>query len=643
MHPAVSVIVPSYNPGSKFVKCLESLDRLSEHLDIQAILVDDCSTDGAFDRILRFAEERTWVVAHQLKENSGSPSEPRNVGLTLASGEYVIYLDADDQILPEGVLAAYDLARRSGADFVRAPLVRVDEAGEHLMNNIDGWGNFRGAKAKAKAIVQFHSTTPTALFSRQFLSDRGLTWSTELHMAEDAVFLYQALAAGEVEYSDEPLYIYDATPAPGHVSATQRYGDAEMLNHIKAWSASQRILEPLGIDYFAVRGQVALQAVISSMIRNNREGFSREIFQQFGDLLRSHQVVASYTYNDRFSEIRDHILADRFEGFLESIKQRMVIAGHDMKFVLPALSVLEELYTIEFDEWTDHNDHDEGRSLELLAWADVIFCEWMLGNAVWYSERKLPRQTMIVRVHRFELTRDYGLDIDIDSVNRFLVIAPALMDELQLTFDIPRTKIAYVPNYLALDEYVQGTDPDRVFRLAMVGFVPKLKGLHRALELLARLRKVDSRYTLTLFGKHPQEFPWVMGNPEELEYYKACKEFVEQHALEDCVDFAGWVDTTTALANFGFVLSFSDLEGSHVAASEGFAAGGITVLRNWTGAEFLYPSKYIFQRTDEVARLILQCRETPRFEVERKDGEDAMRTLYGKGPFIREVSRSFQF
>lgn len=627
MHPPVSVIVPSYNPGSKFVKCLESLDRLSEHLDIQAVLVDDCSTDASYDRILRFAAARTWVTPHQLKENSGSPSEPRNVGLTLATGEYVIYLDADDQILPEGVLAAYDLARRSGADFVRAPLIRVDEAGEHLMNTIDGWGDLRGAKAKAKTIVQFHSTTPTALFSRQFLIDRGLIWSTELHMAEDAVFLYQALAAGEVEYSDEPLYIYDATPAPGHVSATQRYGDAEMLNHIKAWSASQRILEMLGIDYFAVRGQVALQAVISSMIRNNREGFSREIFQQFGDLLRSHQVVAGYPYNDRFSEIRDHILADRFEEFLESIKQRMVIAGHDMKFVRPALSVLEEFYTIEFDEWTDHNDHDEGRSLELLAWADVIFCEWMLGNAVWYSERKLPRQTMIVRVHRFELTKDYGLDIDIDSVDRFLVIAPALMDELQLTFDIPRTKIAYVPNYLPLDEYVQGTDPDRVFRLAMVGIVPKLKGFHRALELLNELRKLDPRYTLTIFGNQPSDYPWVASDPDEMEYFQSCNNYIEECDLSEAVRFAGWVDPRQELQNIGFVLSLSDLEGSHVAAAEGFAAGAITVIRPWHGSEFLYPKKYVKNTLEESLELILDCRDFSRFESERAEGLRAIQKL----------------
>lgn len=628
MHPAVSVIVPSYNPDSKFVKCLESLDRLSEHLDIQAVLVDDCSTDGSYDRILRFAEARTWVTPHQLKENSGSPSEPRNVGLTLATGEYVIYLDADDQILPEGVLAAYDLARRSGADFVRAPLVRVDETGEQLMNTIDGWGDLRGAKAKAKAIVQFHSTTPTALFSREFLSDRGLTWSTALHMAEDAVFLYQALAAGEVEYSDEPLYIYDATPAPGHVSATQRYGDAEMLNHIKAWSESQRILEPLGIDYFEVRGQVALQAVISSMIRNNREGFSREIFQQFGDLLRSHHVVAGYTYNDRFSEIRDHILADRFEEFLESIKQRMVIAGHDMKFVRPALSVLEEFYTIELDEWTDHNDHDEGRSLELLAWADVIFCEWMLGNAVWYSERKLPRQTMIVRVHRFELTKDYGLDIDIDSVDRYLVIAPALMDELQLTFDIPRTKIAYVPNYLPLDEYVQGTDPDRVFRLAMVGIVPKLKGFNRALELLNELRKLDPRYTLTIYGNQPSDYPWVASDPDEIEYFQACNDYIEEHELSEAVQFAGWVDPRQELQNIGFVLSLSDLEGSHVAAAEGFAAGGITVLRPWAGSEFMYPKEYIKTNVSEAAQFIFECRYFSRFESERARGIQAIRELH---------------
>lgn len=549
------------------------------------------------------------------------------MGLTLATGEYVIYLDADDQILPEGVLAAYDLARRSGADFVRAPLIRVDEAGEHLMNTIDGWGDLRGAKAKAKTIVQFHSTTPTALFSRQFLIDRGLIWSTELHMAEDAVFLYQALAAGEVEYSDEPLYIYDATPAPGHVSATQRYGDAEMLNHIKAWSASQRILEMLGIDYFAVRGQVALQAVISSMIRNNREGFSREIFQQFGDLLRSHQVVAGYTYNDRFSEIRDHILADRFEEFLESIKQRMVIAGHDMKFVRPALSVLEEFYTIEFDEWTDHNDHDEGRSLELLAWADVIFCEWMLGNAVWYSERKLPRQTMIVRVHRFELTKDYGLDIDIDSVDRFLVIAPALMDELQLTFDIPRTKIAYVPNYLPLDEYVQGTDPDRVFRLAMVGIVPKLKGFHRALELLNELRKLDPRYTLTIFGNQPSDYPWVASDPDEMEYFQSCNNYIEECDLSEAVRFAGWVDPRQELQNIGFVLSLSDLEGSHVAAAEGFAAGAITVIRPWHGSEFLYPKKYVKNTLEESLELILDCRDFSRFESERAEGLRAIQKL----------------
>lgn len=628
MNPIVSVIVPSYNPGAKFTQCLASLDRLREVLEFQAVLVDDCSTDSTYARIVRFAGTRDWVTPHQLERNSGSPSKPRNIGLTLATGDYVIYLDADDQILPEGVIAALDVARRTNADFVRAPLIRVDGGGEQLMNTIDNWSAFRSRSEKAKAIVRFHSTIPTALFSRQFLLDHALTWSTDLHIAEDAVFLYQALAAGTVEYADVPLYIYDSTSVAGQTSATQRYENAEMRNHIIAWSECQRILATLGIDYFATRGQVALQAVIRNMIRYNRNGFDRDTFREFGNLLRSHPSVAQYTYNDRFAEIRDLILADRYEDFLEAIKARMVIAGPDLKFIIPALPALEQHYQVCIDEWLSHDEHDQLRSEKLLSWAEIIFCEWMLGNAVWYSERKKPEQRLVVRLHRFELTKEYGLDVETENVDRFVVIAPALVDELQITFGIPRTRIAYVPNFIPINDYDRGTDPSRVFNLAMVGFVPKLKGLHRALELLAELRKYDKRYTLSLYGKHPSEYPWVMSNPEEVAYFEYCNQIVRENNLIDAVHFGGWIDTKKVLSNVGFVLSLSDVEGSHVAATEGFASGAISLILHWPGALFLYPKNFIFRTLDEICCYILDKSDQQVYEREQKIGAEAMKRLY---------------
>ncbi len=629
MKQDMSVIVPIYNPGPKLERCLTSIDALRDLMDIQVVFVDDCSSDGSYGKILDFSSQRDWATTKRLSHNSGSPSEPRNIGLTLATGDYVIYLDADDELLPEGVVAALDRARLTGADFVRAPLIRRDDSGDRVMNVIESWKKARTRSARAEAIVRFHSTTPTAVYSREFLTANSLTWCTDLHMAEDAVFLYEALAVGDVEYSNEPLYIYDASTVRGQISATQRYGDAEMLNHVEAWSRSQQILMELGIDYFAVRGQVALQSAIQSMVEINRSGFSRSAFRLLGNLLRSYPVVAEYTYRDRYSEIRDFILADRYEEFLQSIKPRMVIAGHDMKFIRPATPLLERQYNIRFDDWADHDEHDESRSIELLTWADVIFCEWMLGNAVWYSEHKLPHQRLSIRVHRFELNRNYGLHVVVENVDQFVVIAPALMDELQLSFGIPRTKIEYHPNYLAINEYVQGDDGDRVYRLAMVGVVPKLKGLHRALRLLADLRKKDPKYTLTLLGKHPSDLPWVANDSDEMAYYRECQRYIEDHDLGEAVDFAGWVNPKRELANFGIVLSLSDIEGSHVSATEIFFAGGIGVLRPWPGASFVYPAEFILPDHESMVEFVLSCRNLRKFESIQAGGKAALLQLYG--------------
>lgn len=633
MQPIISVIIPTFNAGAKVISCLKSLQDLRQLVNIEAIFIDDRSTDTTFERICEFVSNHDWALTRQLEKNSGSPSVPRNVGLKLAGGEYVIFLDSDDQILPEGVLAALDVALATGADLVRAPLIRVDGERALKMNTIEGWGRLRSRAAKAKAIVQFHSTTPTALYSRDFLLSNDLQWSADLRMAEDAVFLYEALALGNVEYSEEPIYIYNATPVPGQTSITQRYGDVEMENHIRAWSESQSILQKLGIDFFRTRGQVALQAVFESLIRNNREGISRKVFQRFGDLLRSHAQIARYDYAPRFAKLRDLVLKDRYEEFLTAIKPRMVIAGPDLKFVLPAITQFEHFYQVRVDEWSSHSDHDEQQSTELLEWADVVFCEWMLGNAIWYSANKRPDQSMVVRIHRFELTRQYGFDVDIDAVDRFLVISPAMMDEVQLTWGIPRDKLAYVPNYIPIEDYKCGEDPDRVFRIGMVGFVPKLKGFRRALELLRELRTYDSRYSLHLYGRKPQDLQWVVDDPEEQRYFEQCERFVRENSLADAISYKGWVETEEALADIGFVLSLSDIEGSHVAASEGFVAGGVTLLRRWPGSEFMYPAEYIFDEITEMAQTILRCRHVDHFISFRSAGRSAMAKLYGKQNF----------
>ena len=64
--------------------------------NIEAIFVDDCSTDESVNIIKHYEKDYDFIKLIQLPENTGSPSEPRNIGMREAQGKYITLLDADD-------------------------------------------------------------------------------------------------------------------------------------------------------------------------------------------------------------------------------------------------------------------------------------------------------------------------------------------------------------------------------------------------------------------------------------------------------------------------------------------------------------------------------------------------------------------
>ncbi|MDE5717951.1 MAG: glycosyltransferase, partial [Lachnospiraceae bacterium] len=95
MSKKVSVIVPVYNSINCLERCVRSLcAQTYENLEI--LLIDDGSTDGTDQLCERLAaEDARIIVCH--KENGGA-SSARNVGLSMASGDYIGFVDSDDYI-----------------------------------------------------------------------------------------------------------------------------------------------------------------------------------------------------------------------------------------------------------------------------------------------------------------------------------------------------------------------------------------------------------------------------------------------------------------------------------------------------------------------------------------------------------------
>lgn len=116
----VSIIVPIYNIRDYLPECVDSL-RNQTLSDIQIILVDDGSTDGSGQIIDSFAAQDARILA--LHKENGGQSSARNMGFLYAAGEYILYVDGDDYVIPETVERLYTAAKEHNADIVHGDLL----------------------------------------------------------------------------------------------------------------------------------------------------------------------------------------------------------------------------------------------------------------------------------------------------------------------------------------------------------------------------------------------------------------------------------------------------------------------------------------------------------------------------------------
>ena len=127
----VSIIIPSYN-SLKFLN--ESIDSaLNQTYDkVEIILIDDGSTDGTKNHFDTWEKQGVKCVSQQ---NTGA-SSARNHGLSLASGEYIQFLDADDILHKEKIKTQVEAMKQKNADL-----------------SFTGWGNFSDNIQKSQKFI----------------------------------------------------------------------------------------------------------------------------------------------------------------------------------------------------------------------------------------------------------------------------------------------------------------------------------------------------------------------------------------------------------------------------------------------------------------------------------------------------------
>jgi poly(ribitol-phosphate) beta-N-acetylglucosaminyltransferase len=182
----VSVVVPVYNTGAYIEACVASVVNQSMSADeYEAIFVDDGSTDDTPERLDRLAEEHSNVrVIHT--SNSGWPGRPRNIGVDAAVGEFIQFLDHDDQLGHEALQRMYDYGVENGADII---VGKMAGQGRHVPREL-----FRTNRPTATVHNSplIDSLTPHKMFRSSFLNEIGLRFPEGRRRLEDHVFVAEA-------------------------------------------------------------------------------------------------------------------------------------------------------------------------------------------------------------------------------------------------------------------------------------------------------------------------------------------------------------------------------------------------------------------------------------------------------------------
>lgn len=205
---SISIIVPVYNAEKFLNKCIDSILNQSEE-NLELILVDDGSADNSGKLCDEYASNDYRVkVIHQ--DNAGV-SVARNMGLRIAQGEYIGFVDSDDWVLPEMYSRLLKKADEDNADIVMCDTTTVYPNGTNEIDTISKLIKsqiINNDSFKPELLLEMAGSACRCIYRKELLMDRNIQFPVGVKFSEDRIFnLYSIGYGNKVSYLKESYYM----------------------------------------------------------------------------------------------------------------------------------------------------------------------------------------------------------------------------------------------------------------------------------------------------------------------------------------------------------------------------------------------------------------------------------------------------
>ena len=246
--PLVSIILPVYNAQNHLARCVGSICAQT-YSNIEIIILNDGSKDQSLPVCEEFRAKDPRIVLVD-KENSGV-ADTRNLGLKLAGGKYVQFVDSDDYLDPDFTAALVAAAEEHTADLVIAPY-KMREYG-FLPAGVYDKDTF-ALRLMDKPASYFYSVLWNKLYRRDLLTRNDIQFVSEMHWAEDLVFNLRYIQYAETFVSiGKAGYYYVQNPQS--ICHTQVHVSTVVQNKLQVFRYYKDLYTRLGM-YEEVRPQL---------------------------------------------------------------------------------------------------------------------------------------------------------------------------------------------------------------------------------------------------------------------------------------------------------------------------------------------------------------------------------------------------
>lgn len=207
MQMKLSIIIPIYNAELFLRDCIDSIISQT-YKDWEILAIIDGGSDSSAEIMQEYAGSDGRIKV-TVKSNEGV-SVARNVGLQQATGEYILFCDADDVMMPNALQTIVDALRQNTVDYLRYEFKSIDEKGKDLYPNYEA---IKRRKHAGKVVDESSCITSiirnefflwSGAFRRSIIEANKISFLQGCTYNEDTLFIMQFL-----QYSDSHTYISD--------------------------------------------------------------------------------------------------------------------------------------------------------------------------------------------------------------------------------------------------------------------------------------------------------------------------------------------------------------------------------------------------------------------------------------------------